>query len=79
MNKYEVWNEGFATSGESGNAQRLTIEGEDTLWEGETFIDACKNALKTLGWDMSYYDEKGNRYWGCDFYDNETDARKFFG
>lgn len=79
MQKFEVWSEGYAATGQSGNAQRLTIGNEDTLWEGESFQKACENALRTLEWDMSYYDKKRNTYWACRFFENEVDARKSFG
>jgi hypothetical protein len=79
MEKYQVWSEGYSATGNSSDAQRLTRKGEDTLWEGETFKDACENALRTLKWEMKYYDKDRNTYWGCRFYDNEADARKSFG
>lgn len=80
MNKYEIWNEGYTATGESGGAQQLTRENGDNLFEGETFKEACKNALIELDWDMDrYYDEERNTFWACRFFDNETDARKSFG
>ena len=79
MGRYQVWSEGYAATGEGGTAQRLTIKNEDTLWEGETFQEACENALRTLKWDMSYYNKERNTYWACGFFDNEADARKSFG
>lgn len=79
MNAYQVWCEGYAATCERGKAQRLTRKNEDTLWEGETFQAACENALLTLGWDMSYYNKETNSYWGCGFFDNETEARRNYG
>lgn len=79
MNKYEIWLEGFRVTGQSSKASRLTKDNENTLWDGVNFIEACKNALSELKWDMLYYNEKTNSYWGCKFYDNEADARKNFG
>lgn len=79
MGKHQVWNEGYATSGESGTAQILTRENGNSLWEGNTFQEACENALITLNWDMRYYDKQRNTYWGCRFFDNEAQARKSFG
>jgi hypothetical protein len=70
---FEIWVEGFATYGESGEAQYL---GHNV---GNTFQEACENALKDNKWDMSYYNPATNTYWGCSFYDNEQDARKWFG
>ena len=71
--KYEVWNEGYSATGESGTAQFLGVH------EVDTFKEACKKALIANDWEMEYYNEKTNTYWGCSFYDNETDARKNFG
>ena len=79
MKQFEVWNEGYAATGGSSPAHRLNKEGEDTLWEGRTFQEACENALLTLKWDMSYYNKEKNHYWGCRFFDNEASARKSFG
>jgi len=79
MKKYQVWTEGYAVTGENATAQRLTRKNEDTLWGGETFRDACENALQVLKWDMSYYNKEKNSYWACRFFDNEKDARRSFG
>lgn len=77
--KFEVWVEGYACTGESGTAQRIARKGENTIWEGRSFQEACENALKTLDWDMDYYNTEVNTYWGCSFFDNESEARKLFG
>jgi hypothetical protein len=71
--EFEIWNEGYACTGNSGIAQFLGLE------EGKNFSEACKKALIRNGWDMSYYDEECNQYWGCRFFDNEFEARKSFG
>lgn len=71
--KFEVWIEGYACTGNSGTAEFLSIE------EADSFSEACKKALIRNGWDMSYYDEERNQYWGCRFFDNEIEARKSFG
>jgi hypothetical protein len=79
-NLYEVWTEGYAATGEHGTAFQLTLSTElRTKWRGDTFEEACRNAMKSLEWDMSYYDPGRNTYWACRFYDNEKDARKSFG
>lgn len=78
MGNYQVWIEGYAATGESAMAGRLTRKNEDTLWQGETFKAACENALRTLKWDMSYYNKERNTYWMCRFFDNEIDARRSF-
>jgi hypothetical protein len=73
MKIFEVWNEGYAATGQQEKAQCLGT------FEAETFQEACKNALIELKWDMSYYDEEDNSFWACRFFDNEKDARKSFG
>lgn len=73
MKEFSVWSEGYCCTGQTGTAQYV---GKGI---GNTFQEACKDALLKKKWDMSYYDEKRNTYWGCAFYDNEIDARKNFG
>ena len=70
--------EGYLATGGHSNAQQLVNKNE-ILWEGESFESACENALNALKWDIKYYDKERNTYWGCRFFDNETDARKSFG
>lgn len=41
--KFEVWIEGYAASGERGQAYRLGSR--DRLWKGSDFKDVCKNAI----------------------------------
>jgi hypothetical protein len=79
MNKYEVWMEGFIISGQEGKAHRVVSEQGKTLWEGETFKDAVKQAVQEAIKDKQYYDPERNTYWGCRFFDNEAEARKSFG
>lgn len=70
---YNVWIEGFTIDRDSGLAQYLgTIE-------AETFKEACEKALLNNKWELKYYNRMLNTYWGCNFYDNEVDARKNFG
>lgn len=75
MKAFEVWSEGYAATGEHGSAQ---LHG---IFVGETFRDAVENCVKT--WLPSevrqYYNAERLTYWGCRFFDNETDARKLFG
>lgn len=80
-NLYEVWIQGYAATGEHGEAFQLTLSTEiSTKWRGDGFQKACVNALKSLEWDMKdYYDPIKNSYWACRFFDNEQDARKSFG
>lgn len=73
--KYQIWSEGYAATGEYSNAQYHGTS------EGDTFKEAVDNLLKT--WDQKevgiYYNPDKLTYWGCRFFDNETDARKSFG
>jgi hypothetical protein len=72
-----LWVEGYAATGESGTARYLGIFPGDTLREA---VVAYMNGMQTDN-DRSYIDlnTKIPTYWGCRFYDNEDDARKFFG
>lgn len=87
---FEVWIEGDGSQGSPSKAQRLLRQGEsDSKWDAISFQQAVVMALNELKWTMlyeapqglgtCYYDYKTNRYWGCNFYDNEADARKPFG
>ena len=80
-NEYEVWTEGYAVTGNSGEAFQLNLTNEtSTKWKGDTFRAACINAMISLEWDIDhYYDYGKNTYWACRFFDNEQDARKSFG
>jgi hypothetical protein len=90
MKEYEIWSEGYAATGESAPAHRLLRPGEsNSRWSGVTFQQAVVKALNELHWTMlsemlqgcgsCLYDAKNNTYWGCRFFDNESDARKSFG
>lgn len=73
MYKYQVWLEGFAATGQQQGAQFI---GEV---ESESFNQAIEILLKQKEWDMSYLNLHNRTYYGCRFFDNETDARKAFG
>jgi hypothetical protein len=74
MKTFEVWTEGFSATGESGDA---TFHGE---FEGKTFREAVNAYIATdPEYHNQYYDAKRLTYWGCRFFDNESDARKSFG
>ncbi len=73
MKTYKVWLEGFKATGEEGTADYLGC------FDGDNFKQACKNAIKYLGWSLELYNEKENSYWGCRFFKSEKKARKSFG
>ena len=72
MNKFEIWIEGYAATGESGIAQKF---GEA---EGKDLADAVRNFFKGRD-DAKYLNKSYTTYWGCRIFDNEADARKVFG
>tara|TARA_R110000782_G_scaffold47716_1_gene104752 strand:+ start:74 stop:316 length:243 start_codon:yes stop_codon:yes gene_type:complete len=80
MKEFKVWIEGYATSGESSGA---ILHGKVNA---NSFDEACIKLLgNSLDKDKSKPDEyrrnsKGNMcVWGCGCYDNETEAKEFFG
>ena len=75
MKDFEVWTEGYAANGESGDA---TYHG---VFKGETFKDAVAAYADTVDdpYSRSCIDLERLTFWGCRFFDNETDARKSFG
>lgn len=72
MNKYEIWCEGYAATGEHAPANLYGIA------EGDTFREA---AISLLGDKLDKNDDGTYRLsiWACKLYDNEIDARKNFG
>lgn len=73
MKKYQIWEEGYATNGNSATAKFL---GEH---KALSFRLACIKALIANKYGLSDYNIVNNTNWGCSFYDNEIDARKNFG
>lgn len=72
--QFNVWLEGYEATGNSASAEFKGV------WSGITFEEACANWVDSLPIEeRSYYDPKTNSYWGCQFYENETAARKTFG
>ena len=72
MPRFQVWSEGYRTTGESAGAQ---FHGE---WEGETFPDACERFMKETG-QMRWYNRERNTFWGCRFFPSGNEAAKSFG
>lgn len=73
-----LWVEGYAATGEHGTAQCLGTFPGDTYEEAVLYWK--DNGWSGDKWGSLRVDRNG-RYsvWGCDIYDNESDARKFFG
>ena len=71
---YEVWLEGYAATGQFGTAQYLGA------FTATSFVEACTKAMDHNHMDTRYF-QLGTHpsYWGCRFYDNESDARRSFG
>jgi hypothetical protein len=67
--EYEIWSEGFATTGDSGTACHHG-------WGyGRTFHEACELFFA----NSSIYNPTDNTFWSCRLFSNEADARKVFG
>ena len=71
MNKeYEIWSEGYQTTGDSGTA----------CFHGKVIASSFKEAcIKHFGLSNHLFDEDNLSFWGCRLYDNEQEARKSFG
>jgi hypothetical protein len=72
MRKYQIWMEGYAATGDHAPAEFC---GE---YEAESFAEACAAWNKERG-ESGYFNTNTLTYWGCRFFDNETDARRSFG
>jgi hypothetical protein len=70
---FEIWSEGFAATGDSGEA---TLHGTAT---GQSFAEACLRLAKEQPAFAQHFDPDRMTYWGCRLFDNEADARKRFG
>ncbi len=75
---WEIWTEGWCATGCEGIPQEAKFHGK---FEGKTFTDAIRSFRDSLDdeYSRSFVDMKNQSFWGCRFYDNETDARKAFG
>lgn len=80
MKEFEVWIEGFVTTGQNSDA---TFHGKVMA---VSFDEACITMFSSsLDKDESKPDgykrtTKGNMcVWGCELFDNETEARACFG
>ena len=71
--RYEVWMEGFHVMKCYALAECLGV------YDAESFLDACQQAVKANPGYEILYDKKRNTVYGCRLFDNEADARKSFG
>jgi len=75
LSNWEVWTEGYRVT---GNEQGAIFHG---IYRGETFQDALM-AFKVSLEDAKVWSlvnlAKGT-FWGCRFFDNETEARASYG
>jgi oligoribonuclease len=74
LSEFEIWCEGFASTGQGGRAQLLGIV------RAVSFQDACDSYFEHYSSGQGkLYDATKRTYWGCGLFDNEVDARKAFG
>jgi hypothetical protein len=75
MKNWNLWTEGYQATGEQSGA---VSHGQ---WEGETLQDAIQTFKDSLGdtYEASLINVERQTFWGCRFFDNESDARKSFG
>lgn len=66
---YEVWSEGYMATGESAGASN------HGTFTASSFREACDKCFR----GERTYDSKSLTLWGCRLFDNEGDAREFFG
>jgi hypothetical protein len=72
MKEFEIWAEGFRTSGEQGFATILGKENAESWDEAvEKYMEKNPGRIRK--------DSRGYTDWGCRLFDNEADARKSFG
>lgn len=92
LKEFEIWTEGFVTTGQSGTAIKLNGEypilahSFDEAVETLRKYDAEKQPLITENKRTRYTSDEAYKtrssnwsYWGCNLYDNEEEARKSFG
>ncbi|MBR2388239.1 MAG: hypothetical protein IKB02_05670 [Clostridia bacterium] len=73
QNEIGLWIEGYAATGESSTAKFLGF------YKASTLKEAVTEWLKENPQEEKYVNMERLSYWGCRFFDNETEARKSFG
>ena len=71
--EFEVWEEGFRATGNSGSAICLG------KFLGKDFAEAAERAINKRYDDPSLFNKEELTYWGSKLFDNEKDAREAFG
>lgn len=70
---YEIWVEGFSTTGQWGYAYKM---GEE---HGKTFEEACAKFMDYRPKQAEFYNREKNTDWGRKLFDNKLDAMRKFG
>jgi len=73
MKAISVWMEGYWATG--CRASTLFCG----TFKANNLREACQKWVDQEEGREEYYDAKNNTYWGCRFFDNETEARKIYG
>jgi len=76
--EYHIWTEGFQITGQSGDAKRHTVEPipANSFDEAVELYVKAHPDFKLL---LKHHEDGRWTWWGCQLFDNETDARKSFG
>lgn len=78
MARHSLWVEGYAATGERGEAMFLGTYESDTFDEAVQKWNAEKNSKNTYG-ELRRRDDGYWTVWGCRIFDNEHAARQSFG
>lgn len=78
MPKYTLWVEGYAATGDHGEAMFLGTYGADTFDDAVQKWNTEKNAKNNYG-ELKQHNDGTWTVWGCRIFDNERSARRSFG
>ena len=74
MKTYEIYMEGFATTGQSGGAEFVASV------QANCFKEACEKHYSDKGSAYYYnYNKEHNTYWGCELFQTLHKAQRRFG
>lgn len=73
IHTYEIWSEGYECGEERGGA---ICHGRI---EASSFREACDKLAERNEEFRRNYDQEDMTYWRCRLFDNQEDARKYFG